>query len=66
MRNKMKTNRATAKRMRVRASGSVKRKHAFHSHILTKKTTKNCRNLRQRAEVDATNTRNLNVLLPGK
>jgi len=65
MRNKMKTNKATAKRMRVRASGSLKRKHAFHSHILTKKTTKNRRNLRKRAEVDATNQRSRHVLLPG-
>lgn len=66
MKNKMKTNRATAKRLRVRSSGSLKRKHAFHSHILTKKTTKRCRNLRDRAEVDATNQHSMYVLLPGK
>jgi len=44
---KLKTNKAAAKRLRARA-GSLKRKKAFHSHILTKKTTKRCRNLRQR------------------
>ncbi len=63
---KMKTNRAMAKRLRVRSSGSVKRKKAFHSHILTKKTTKRCRNLRKRTEVDASNMRGLIGLLPYK
>jgi large subunit ribosomal protein L35 len=53
---KMKTRRATAKRLRVRSSGSIKRKHAFHSHILTKKTTKRCRNLRKRVTLDSANT----------
>ena len=34
---KMKSNRGAAKRFRVTGSGRIKRKHAFHSHILTKK-----------------------------
>ncbi len=43
---KMKTKKGAAKRFRVRASGSVKRGQAFKRHILTKKTTKNKRQLR--------------------
>ncbi len=42
---KMKSNRAAAKRFDFTGSGRIKRKHAFHSHILTKKTTKQKRNL---------------------
>lgn len=61
---KMRTNRAMAKRVRVRNSGSLKRKKAYHSHILTKKTTKRCRGLRARTEVDPSNEDNTRRLLP--
>ncbi len=44
---KMKSNRGAAKRFRVTASGKVKRHHAYHSHILTKKSAKRKRNLRK-------------------
>lgn len=44
---KMKTNRGAAKRFKVTASGHVKRHKAYASHILTKKTRKRKRNLRQ-------------------
>ncbi|HHG84075.1 MAG TPA: 50S ribosomal protein L35 [Bacteroidetes bacterium] len=37
---KVKTNRAAAKRFKVTSSGKLKRKHAFHNHILTKKSKK--------------------------
>jgi large subunit ribosomal protein L35 len=37
---KMKTNRAAAKRFKVTGTGKLKRKHAFHNHILTKKSKK--------------------------
>ena len=53
--SKIKTNRAMAKRLRIRQSGSFKRKKAFHSHILTKKSTKRCRNLRARGALDESN-----------
>ena len=43
---KMKTKRAAAKRFKPRASGSIKRAHATKRHILTKRTTKNKRQLR--------------------
>ena len=42
---KVKTNSAAKKRFKLTGTGKIKRKHAFHSHILTKKTTKQKRNL---------------------
>lgn len=44
---KMKTNRGAAKRFKKTGSGNLKRKKAYASHILTKKSTKRKRNLRQ-------------------
>ncbi len=43
---KMKTNRSAAKRFKVTGKGRVKRRHAFKSHILTKKSPKRKRQLR--------------------
>lgn len=42
---KMKTNPGTKKRFALTGSGKIKRKHAYKSHILTKKTKKQKRNL---------------------
>jgi large subunit ribosomal protein L35 len=42
---KMKTNSGAKKRFTLTGTGKIKRKHAFKSHILTKKTTKQNRNL---------------------
>ena len=42
---KMKTKAAAKKRFAFTGTGKIKRKHAYHSHILTKKTTKQKRNL---------------------
>jgi large subunit ribosomal protein L35 len=61
---KMKTKSGAAKRFTVRAGGSVKRSQAFKRHILTKKTTKNKRQLRGTAEVHATNTASVRAMLP--
>jgi len=44
---KMKSNRGAAKTFRKTASGKVKRNKAFKAHILTKKSTKTKRGLRQ-------------------
>jgi large subunit ribosomal protein L35 len=41
----MKTKSSAKKRFTVTGSGKIKRKHAFKSHILTKKTKKQKRNL---------------------
>jgi large subunit ribosomal protein L35 len=42
---KMKTKSSARKRFKFTASGKIKRKHAFKSHILTKKAKKRKRNL---------------------
>jgi large subunit ribosomal protein L35 len=42
---KMKTHSGAKKRFKVTGTGKIKRKHAFKSHILTKKETKRKRNL---------------------
>lgn len=42
---KIKTNSGAKKRFALTGTGKIKRKHAYHSHILTKKTKKQKRNL---------------------
>ena len=42
---KMKTNSSAKKRFSLTGTGKIKRKSAYKSHILTKKTTKQKRNL---------------------
>jgi len=61
---KMKTNRGAAKRFKVTGSGKIKRNKAFASHILTKKSTKRKRGLRQAEMVDASNIKGLRKILP--
>lgn len=43
---KLKSHRGTCKRFRKTASGAIKRRGAYRNHILTKKSTKQKRNLR--------------------
>ena len=61
---KMKTNRAARKRFRYTAGGKVRRSHCNGSHILTKKTRKRKRRLRQTTIADARNTKQVQRLLP--
>ena len=61
---KIKTNRAAAKRFKVTGTGKLKRNKAYKSHILTKKSTKRKRNLRQATITDATNVKNMKNVLP--
>ena len=42
---KLKSISGAKKRFTLTGSGKIKRKHAYHSHILTKKTKKRKRNL---------------------
>lgn len=42
---KMKTNSSAKKRFRVTKKGKVMRGHAYHSHLLTKKSKKRKKNL---------------------
>jgi large subunit ribosomal protein L35 len=50
----MKSNSGAKKRFTVTGTGKIKRKKAFHSHILTKKSQKRKRNLRETTLVDKT------------
>jgi len=56
---KMKTNSGAKKRFTLTGSGKIKRKHAFKSHILTKKTTKQKRNLTHAGLVSKADTNNV-------
>ena len=60
----MKTNKSAAKRFKVTGTCKLKRNKAYKSHILTKKTTKNKRNLRKPAITDATNVKTMKKILP--
>ncbi len=55
----MKTKSSAKKRFKFTGSGKIKRKHAFKSHILTKKSTKRKRNLTQAGLVDKSDVRNI-------
>lgn len=61
---KMKTKSGAAKRFKVRAGGSVKRAQAFKRHILTKKTTKNKRQLRGITGVHASDKASVRAMMP--
>lgn len=60
---KMKTNSSAKKRFKVTGSGKIKRKHAFKSHILTKKSKKRKRNLTQSGLVDKVDESNIKFML---
>ncbi|MBR6160984.1 MAG: 50S ribosomal protein L35 [Bacteroidales bacterium] len=49
---KIKTKSAVKKRFTLTGTGKIKRHHAYHSHILTKKSTKRKRNLAYSAIVE--------------
>jgi large subunit ribosomal protein L35 len=61
---KMKTKKSAAKRFKIRAGGSIKRSQAFKRHILTKKTTKNKRQLRGTTAVHASDVASVRAMLP--
>lgn len=61
----MKTNRSTAKRVKRTAGGRFTRMRANKSHILTKKSTKRKRRLRQSAVASRADEGRLKRLLPG-
>ncbi|MBW6501149.1 MAG: 50S ribosomal protein L35 [Bacteroidales bacterium] len=60
---KMKTNPGAKKRFTLTGSGKIKRKHAYKSHILTKKSTKRKRNLTYFGQVDKADEKNIKLLL---
>ncbi|WP_294455257.1 50S ribosomal protein L35 [uncultured Bacteroides sp.] len=60
---KIKTNSGSKKRFALTGTGKIKRKHAFHSHILTKKTKKQKRNLVHSGLVHSSNMTQVKELL---
>ena len=60
---KLKTISGAKKRFTLTGTGKVKRNHAYHSHILTKKTKKQKRNLDHVTLVDRTNLKQVRELL---
>ncbi|HNX21273.1 MAG TPA: 50S ribosomal protein L35 [Bacteroidales bacterium] len=60
---KMKTKSAAKKRFSLTGTGKVKRHHAYHSHILTKKSTKRKRILAYSAIADKTMERTIKNML---
>ena len=63
---KIKTNKGAAKRFRLTGTGKVRRRKAYKSHILTKKTTKRKRSLRSGALVSRRDEKNIKGLIPYK
>ena len=61
---KLKTNRGAAKRFKVTGSGRIKRRKAFANHILTKKSTKRKRHLRQAAMLEKADAEKVKGMLP--
>jgi large subunit ribosomal protein L35 len=60
---KMKTHKGAAKRFKKTSTGKLKRGHAFTSHILTKKSSKRKRQLRQSALVANSDEKRIKRLL---
>ncbi|MBC6400876.1 MAG: 50S ribosomal protein L35 [Ekhidna sp.] len=60
---KLKTNSSAKKRFKPTGTGKIKRKHAFKNHILTKKETKQKRNLGYMSVVDKADEKNVKALL---
>ena len=60
---KLKTNSGAKKRFPLTGSGKIKRKHAYHSHILTKKTKKQKRNLDHFALVNEVDVKRVKEML---
>ena len=61
---KMKSNKSAAKRLKRTASGGFKCHHAHHTHILTKKSSKRKRGLRQASTLHEADLRSANRMLP--
>lgn len=60
---KIKTNSGAKKRFALTGTGKIKRKHAYKSHILTKKTKKQKRNLTHFGTVNKVDKANVKALL---
>ena len=61
---KMKSNRGAAKRFRTTGTGKIQRAHASKSHLLTGKSAKRMRGLRQGTLVDKADVKRMRILAP--
>jgi large subunit ribosomal protein L35 len=61
---KLKTNRGAAKRFKRTGSGKFKKIKAYHRHILTTKSTKRKRRLRQSSLIDKSDAKAIRKLVP--
>jgi large subunit ribosomal protein L35 len=61
----MKTSKAVAKRFKVTKTGKIKRKKAYASHIMTKKSAKRRRGLRKDKLTDKSDLRRIRRMVPG-
>lgn len=61
---KLKTNRSAAKRFRFSKKGRIKKRNAKRGHLLTGKSAKRKRHLRQDGYVDKADARRIRRLLP--
>ena len=64
--NKMKSHRGAMKRFKLTGTGKVKRNKAYKSHILTKKTAKRKRGLRQSTILSHADLKRIKSVLVGK
>jgi len=62
---KMKTHKGTKKRFRLTATGKAKHRHAGTSHLATRKTHKQKRNLRGTTVVKTVETSRIQIALNG-
>ncbi|MCL6094862.1 MAG: 50S ribosomal protein L35 [Actinobacteria bacterium] len=60
---KMKTDRGAAKRFKLTGTGRLRRRRAFRSHLLEKKSSTRTRRLGRLAEVSSSDTRQIRRLL---
>lgn len=60
---KMKTKAGAKKRFTLTGTGKIKRKHAYKSHILTKKSTKRKRNLGYSGLISSSDLKNVKLQL---
>ena len=60
---KVKTNSGAKKRFKFTGTGKIKRRRAYHRHILTKKTKKQKRNLTHQTGVDSSDIKQVKDLL---
>ncbi len=60
---KMKTKSGAKKRFALTGTGKIKRKHAYKSHILTKKSKKRKRNLTYTAIIDKVDEKNIRMII---